>query len=878
METTRLFSELGPGERISLSRLGTEHLKDTGRPLKVAVDHSIWAFQNQAASGGTNPALRTLFYRLCRLLQNNILAVFVFDGPNKPKFKRNKRSGNMPTYMLDDTKRLIRMFGFEVHQAPGEAEAECALLQKEGIVDVVFSEDVDTLMFGSRKTIRNWGPENPKGKGVPTHVTMYDLSDIKRDVGLTPDGMVLVALMSGGDYVPAGLERCGIKTGVQAAKAGFGDRLARITVGDTEAQAIWKDELLQEIRTNKSKYFSRKQPSMKFRDTFPEQALLDYYFTPVVSKPGSAKLVDLQNRLLERLPDVRGIREFASYNFDWQGRDGAEKFIRVFSQPLLTWKLRNLDTSPELIEKIHSRRSHSSVDGMPELRISVLPGDVVSEIDLEAEPTDVTIGGLSTDKDLEAEMGGEDAEELGKPKIVWDPFLAERYWIPEYLLGIQGAKLIEQFNTAKVKKGKTKKTSEGAKDKDQGGIEKFLTVSKSVSKKPTKHVRGSTIVEPEPISPEPPAATKRVKRPPVVVQPQSPPRATATSRSKTRQATIAAPVTKSARTGARCKSAAESDKPTITKAVPVEEPTTRRAQPVPSEIIEENTKHAYSVAESSQIAGSSVKPRATKNSDITDFFTQSKRKSSKKDKLSSSLPDLIAVPEHSYPVRCSTTPVYEHTVPQPVSRSTVQHANEKRTRARSPPVNNVVDLLSSPLSEYHTAQSSPPSSPLAYNNPDSSTKNSKSSQQLPTEAAPSILSKSTSVTISLDSTPAESSTYGSRIEKHRTPIVTNIISLISDSEGDSPSPIAAPSTRKLNRMLDFTPTKEKAAKPLAPKSKSSDKQSSSRPKEEENSRKNVRIRESLAGFWADLDEESPSITSSGKVWRSVEVLDCTEDD
>src|SRR5690606_6286558 len=190
---------------------------------------------------------------------------------------------------------------------------------------------------------------------------------------------------------------------------------------------------------------------------------------------------------------------------------------------------------------------------------------VVSEIDLEAEPTDVTIGGLSTDKDLEAEMGGEDAEELGKPKIVWDPFLAERYWIPEYLLGIQGAKLIEQFNTAKVKKGKTKKTSEGAKDKDQGGIEKFLTVSKSVSKKPTKHVRGSTIVEPEPISPEPPAATKRVKRPPVVVQPQSPPRATATSRSKTRQATIAAPVTKSARTGARCKSAAESDKPTITK-------------------------------------------------------------------------------------------------------------------------------------------------------------------------------------------------------------------------------------------------------------------------------------------------------------------------
>ena len=33
------------------------------------------------------------------------------------------------------------------HRAPGEAEAECAKLQQEGIVDAVWSEDGDTLIL-----------------------------------------------------------------------------------------------------------------------------------------------------------------------------------------------------------------------------------------------------------------------------------------------------------------------------------------------------------------------------------------------------------------------------------------------------------------------------------------------------------------------------------------------------------------------------------------------------------------------------------------------------------------------------------------------------------------------------------------------------------
>jgi hypothetical protein len=46
-----IYGELGPGKRVSLSKLAVEHLKATGRPLRLAIDIAIWQFQAQAAKG-----------------------------------------------------------------------------------------------------------------------------------------------------------------------------------------------------------------------------------------------------------------------------------------------------------------------------------------------------------------------------------------------------------------------------------------------------------------------------------------------------------------------------------------------------------------------------------------------------------------------------------------------------------------------------------------------------------------------------------------------------------------------------------------------------------------------------------------------------------
>ncbi|KAG7113200.1 Flap endonuclease GEN 1 like protein [Verticillium longisporum] len=285
-----IYRELGPGQRISLAKLATESLENTGRPLRVAIDIAIWQFQTQAAKGGINPAIRTLFYRLVRLVGLPVQPVFVFDGPNKPLFKRNKRSGRGDGIASAMAQRLIRLFGFPIHQAPGEAEAECALLQQEGLVDAVLSEDVDTIMFGCSRTFRNWSAEGSRGGKSPTHVTVYDTNEQSLIAsGLDRQGMVLVALMSGGDYLPEGVPGCGLKLACEVARAGFGKSLCSLKAADKAGMGEWRANLTHELRTNENKFFRTKHKAIVIPDNFPDVKVLRFYTHPAVSSQAAVK-------------------------------------------------------------------------------------------------------------------------------------------------------------------------------------------------------------------------------------------------------------------------------------------------------------------------------------------------------------------------------------------------------------------------------------------------------------------------------------------------------------------------------------------------------------------------------------------------------------
>ena len=432
----------------------------------------------------------------------------MFDGPNKPAFKRNKRSSgrNGDFVATAMAKRLIRLFGFAMHDAPGEAEAECALLQQQGVVDAVLSEDVDTIMFGCRKTLRNWSAEGSKGSKTPTHISMYDAAAVAAGTsGLDREGMVLVALMSGGDYLPEGVPGCGVKVACEAARAGFGRDLCRIKKADRDGLVEWKARLLHELRTNEAGFFRTRHKALDIPESFPNMEILRYYTHPVVSREATV------DRLKTEFPpsttaDIIGLREFTRETFDWTFRIGAVKLIRVLAPSLLVQRFLERFVSPKpddldlkkkeesaLVKAISSKRVHFSTDATPELRISFVPADIV-KLDLDAEPEEQVEAygrsGIALNSDDEFEEAAEEVDSE-QPKSSsagkqFDPFQPDLVWIPETVAKLGIPLTVEDWEGKQRTKGQrvagkgSRKPRATKTDMPVGALDKYVKVTKSV--------------------------------------------------------------------------------------------------------------------------------------------------------------------------------------------------------------------------------------------------------------------------------------------------------------------------------------------------------------------------------------------------------------
>ncbi|KAF2743540.1 hypothetical protein M011DRAFT_410403, partial [Sporormia fimetaria CBS 119925] len=98
--------------------------------------YHIQQTSNQPAYRGIE---KTMFYRICGFLSLNIQLLFVFDGQRRP-WKRGRRGqGQIKYEELRLIKSVLRSLAVPYHEAPAEAEAECARLQQLGVVDAVYS-------------------------------------------------------------------------------------------------------------------------------------------------------------------------------------------------------------------------------------------------------------------------------------------------------------------------------------------------------------------------------------------------------------------------------------------------------------------------------------------------------------------------------------------------------------------------------------------------------------------------------------------------------------------------------------------------------------------------------------------------------------------
>ncbi|CCG83451.1 Predicted protein [Taphrina deformans PYCC 5710] len=453
-------------------------LTKTNETLKVAVDISIWLFQCAAASGGDCPVLRTFYYRLCRLASANIRAVFVFDGPQRPKFKRGRRV-NSRHRELTAFRSLVRYFGFLTWDAPGEAEAEAALLQSQGLVDAVLSDDVDTLLFGATVVYRNWSAVDAMGrksKKVLNHTLRYSAKRILQECQLDVDGMILIALLAGGDYIPLGLPGCGIKTAVEIAKAGFGKSLAL----EKDNLGPWRDKLQESLRNNPDGKFTTRHPGLRVPPSFPDLEIYNYYVTPVVTNV--ADMLGRAQTLDWNMPiRTHAIQEFTSDFLGWQGIQGDLKIMRTLSQPVLIGHMATFTQSAlssnhkvtfsqgsghtqSFNLKLYGKRQAPDCQSTSEFRIGYNPEEVVpldlhqqSKISDSPEMTDTSIATTGpSELDIELCEGSDDTSLAHRLPTLSDPNTQLRIWIPESLVKKAYPQLVDEWYAAQALKSPQK--------------------------------------------------------------------------------------------------------------------------------------------------------------------------------------------------------------------------------------------------------------------------------------------------------------------------------------------------------------------------------------------------------------------------------------
>ncbi len=221
---------------------------------KIGIDAYNWLYQFLTiirqpdgtplmdSKGRITSHLSGLFYRTCKLIENNIFPCYIFDG-EPPKFKivleereeirskaeeeylKAKEEGNLEKAfqkamqsarltkeMVLQAKELLEAMGVPVIQAPSEGEAQASYMTSKGDFFATASQDYDVLLFGSPRVIRNLsisGRRRMYGKYINVSPEIIVLNDLLEKYQISQKELIMMGILIGTDYNPGGVKGIG---------------------------------------------------------------------------------------------------------------------------------------------------------------------------------------------------------------------------------------------------------------------------------------------------------------------------------------------------------------------------------------------------------------------------------------------------------------------------------------------------------------------------------------------------------------------------------------------------------------------------------------------------------------------------------------------
>ncbi|KAF8956109.1 PIN domain-like protein [Flammula alnicola] len=288
----------------------------------VAADKAAHMYEHRFSG-----ALRIFFFKLCKFLRKApVIVIFVFDGPDRPSFKHGRKINTQTIPEWSQwCKSIIKSFGFYWLQVPGEAEAELALLSCNNAIDVILTSDSDSLVFGAGRVLKS------VARSEIYEVYNMDVIKDNHNVGLSRGGLILIAVLSGGDYSD-GLDGCGSTTSAALARCGFGDRLLKAFDKlesiklDKELEIIARD-IEAELRYNTSGFLTARNPKLASEFSVEHIApdKVSAYLYPVVSASSTSNLPNW----IAREPNVPQISKFCAQTLNWAPNDLEKKLQNI---------------------------------------------------------------------------------------------------------------------------------------------------------------------------------------------------------------------------------------------------------------------------------------------------------------------------------------------------------------------------------------------------------------------------------------------------------------------------------------------------------------------------------------------------------------------
>ena len=252
-----------------------------------------------------------------------------------------------------ELKRLLDLFGVPYITSLSEAEAQCARLEVEGLVDATVTEDCDAFLFGSKRLLRG------VFRGGKT-TEEYSAEDIESEIGLSREQLIMLAIFLGCDYA-SGIRGVGIVNAMEIVEAySTFDALERFKVW-AEKPDYWLDkQIYAECREKHPKEFEFMEKHKNYKkvwvlpNNFPDRHVINAFLDPLVS---------VDNRIDFGEPDLQKIAQFSRDCFGFEAEE-VQLFLKPLQQEVEKRKssdIRNFFQRKAINVNINSTRLKASI-------------------------------------------------------------------------------------------------------------------------------------------------------------------------------------------------------------------------------------------------------------------------------------------------------------------------------------------------------------------------------------------------------------------------------------------------------------------------------------------------------------------------------------